>query len=569
MGWPARPAAAEVTIHTVIVDDEELRFDTGVANAVRPPIRIPSTARRIEFRFGGSGDDNDSETAGVQAEESSAPRATRLKYRLEGVEPDWRDIPAGARVLLRIVDSQNGAVASEEALLEGQSPGWRGAPETSPFVRQTLSAVAPATAQTTGVNFLSSNGDAIVGMIGIDDVQFSIESRAANASRQQPLPIVSDLETFRPDTRPEGWERSGTRLDLTRLGLRPVPRPHAILVIADDDPTRYGGWTTKNKIAVEPGDRVTVSWLAAWSLGVGGKTRAEYRDVKPGVYTFRVGAFRPGGEPAGVETSLEIEVYVPFHLRRDVWAAAAALGLTAAITAGRAATLRRMKRRLADVEREHALERERARIARDLHDDVGAGLTEIAMQAEWVRGEVEGVASPEALALTDNIRRSADELVRSIDAIVWAVNPANDTLERFAVYIVQTTEQFLDAAGLSMRFDIPADLPPLPLEGAIRHRLFLALREAVHNAVKHAAATAVTVSLGMRDGRLELTIADDGCGFDPAAVSRVGQQDGLNNMRERMKELGGSCEIDSRLGSGTRVHFTVPLPQPIGSRQHA
>lgn len=568
MGWSTGLAAAELAIHSVTVDDEELRFDAGASNAARPPIRIPSTARRVQFRFGG-GDDDSREAGGDQTEESPAPRATRLKYRLEGVEPDWRDIPVSARALLRIIDSQNGAVASEEALLEGQSPGWRGALETSPFVQRTLSAVAPHGAQTTGANFLSFNGDAIVGMIGIDDVQFSVESRDKNEARQQPLPIVSDLETFRPDALPEGWDRSGTRLDLTRLALRPVPRPHAILVIADDDPGRYGGWSTKNKIPVEPGDRVTVSWLAAWSLGIGGKAQAEYRELKPGVYTFRVGAFRPGGEPTGVETSLEIEVYVPFHLRRDVWAVAAALGLTLAIAVGRAATLRRMKRRLADVERKHALERERSRIARDLHDDVGAGLTEIAMQAEWVRSEVEAVASPEALAFTDNIRRSADELVRSIDAIVWAVNPANDTLERFAVYIVQTTEQFLDAAGLSMRFDIPADLPPLPLEGAIRHRLFLALREAVHNAVKHATATAVTVSLGVRDGRLELTIADDGCGFNPARISRSGQQDGLNNMRERMRELGGSCEIDSRPGGGTRVHFTVPLPQPAGSRQHA
>jgi signal transduction histidine kinase len=158
-----------------------------------------------------------------------------------------------------------------------------------------------------------------------------------------------------------------------------------------------------------------------------------------------------------------------------------------------------------------------------------------------------------------------------VDAIVWAVNPANDTLSRFAAYLVQSTEQFLDMAGLSMRFQVPSPLPDTPLEGTVRHRLLLSVREALNNVVKHARARSVTLSLRLTDDSLAITVEDDGTGFVALRPEPEAEQDGLANMRERMREIGGTCNIDSAPGRGTRVALGLPWPpRPCnGEASHA
>jgi signal transduction histidine kinase len=244
------------------------------------------------------------------------------------------------------------------------------------------------------------------------------------------------------------------------------------------------------------------------------------------------------------------------------------VGLVAGALVARAVSLRRMRRQLDELERVHTLDRERARIARDLHDDIGAGLTEIAMQTDWVRREVQGLASAATVARAEKACASAMDLVRSVDAIVWAVNPANDTLDRFVPYLTHSAEQFLDAAGVSVRFDVPDKVPPLPLAGTVRHDLFLVVREAINNAVKHARAKVVRLGVRLEgqscgeQPQLVIAVEDDGQGF-PLQTSMPKAQNagrsGLANMRRRVEELGGRFVIESRPGAGTRIELAVPL----------
>jgi signal transduction histidine kinase len=165
------------------------------------------------------------------------------------------------------------------------------------------------------------------------------------------------------------------------------------------------------------------------------------------------------------------------------------------------------------------------------------------------------------------------DLVRSVDAIVWAVNPANDTLDRFVPYLTHSAEQFLDAAGVSVRFDVPDKVPPLPLAGTVRHDLFLVVREAINNAVKHAHPRVVRLGVRLENGavhgshanspQLVITIEDDGRGFPlPATVPEAHSagRSGLANMRRRVEDLGGRFVIESRSGAGTRIEVAVPLP---------
>jgi len=570
-------APADVRITRAVVDGREIPIVSAAADAA--PIRVPSNAGRILFAFEGEAEEGDTGRATVPAGAAGgksptllpALRGTRLRYRLDGVDADWRDEPAHGRLSLIFLDAAGSTVGSSDAKMHGTSEGWRGQPETSPLKSLSLSGVAPPLASSVIVNFLSNGGDAPVGAMAIDDVVLSIAAEGREP-RRHALSLDGLGDEVHPLATPTGWGRSGSRGEMSRVAVRPESgKP--ILVIDDDDPAEYGSWVSRGiTVPVEPGDVVTASWRAAYSLGLGGRSTASYDRLEPGTYWFRVAAFLPGGQPTAAEAGVRVVVVPPWYWRRDVWAGCAAVGLVAGALVARAVSLRRMRSRLDEMERVHALDRERARIARDLHDDIGAGLTEIAMQTDWVRRDVQGLASAATVARAEKACASAIDLVRSVDAIVWAVNPANDTLDRFVPYLTHSAEQFLDAAGVSVRFDVPDKVPTLPLSGAVRHDLFLVVREAINNAVKHARAKIVRLGVRLENGavhgrhanspQLVITIEDDGQGFLlPTSVPGVQHagRSGLANMRRRVEDLGGRFVIDSRPGAGTRIEVVVPL----------
>lgn len=555
-------ATAGVRISRVVVDGQEVPLSADSGENGRLPVELPARSHSIEITYTGGGGGNPPSNEPASATQMA--RGTRLRHRLDGVDADWRDSPAKARVLMQFLDADRNMLDSHETTLQGESAGWQGAAEVSDFHEHTLSATAPPLTERVVVSFLSHGGEEVVGQIGIDDVALAVEPAAGGEAVRHAFPVSVAGDQFNRLESPSGWTRRGSRGQIAQVRLRATPLPHPILVLLDDNPTRFGNWSLIDGAAAAPGDRVTLSWKASHSLGVGGTAVASYRDLPPGTYVFRAGAFRPGGQPAGHETSLAIQVVVPWYERPQVWLGGIAIAGGVAFAIGRSLSLRRVKRRLEELERAHALERERTRIARDLHDEIGAGLTEIAMQNFWARREMEGSASPAAIDRVEKARQSAVDLVRSVDAIVWAVNPANDTLDRFMPYLTHSVEQFLDAAGVQPRIDVPDHLPSVTLEGATRHSLFLVVREAVNNAVKHAAPTSVWLTARVADGRLAITVEDDGQGFTgdavPPTAGRGGDRSGLGNMRRRVEELGGTFSLENRAGGGTRVAIDVPLP---------
>jgi signal transduction histidine kinase len=159
----------------------------------------------------------------------------------------------------------------------------------------------------------------------------------------------------------------------------------------------------------------------------------------------------------------------------------------------------------------------------------------------------------------DAIYKTARSLARSVDEIVWAVNPRNDTVSRFLSYVVNDVEEFVHAGDLSLRLDVP-DGPSgeRPLPTHVRHHLCLAIREALQNVLRHADARHVDFSFRVDESAVVVTIRDDGVGFavaEPAAA----EQDGLANMRHRIGDIGGRVTVASSTGSGTTVTFHVPL----------
>jgi signal transduction histidine kinase len=191
---------------------------------------------------------------------------------------------------------------------------------------------------------------------------------------------------------------------------------------------------------------------------------------------------------------------------------------------------------------------------------LGASLTRIAMLSQSDRGEMQ---LPESVTRNlDRIFATARELTRAMDEIVWAVNPRHDRLDSLASYLSRFANEYLSVAEIRCRLNLPLHLPTQPVTAEVRHNLFLAFKEALHNIVKHAAANEVRVELKLESAQLTLHVADDGRGFSMATPEgRTARGNGLANMHQRLAEIGGVCEIHSEPGGGTTVTFIVPCAQ--------
>ena len=210
-------------------------------------------------------------------------------------------------------------------------------------------------------------------------------------------------------------------------------------------------------------------------------------------------------------------------------------------------------------EHQQAVEQERARIAQDLHDDLGAGLTEVNMLTSLVKSPA--TSAEEKARYVDELNEKALRMVTSLDEIVWAMNPRNDTIASLASYFGAYAQQLTELASVACGLDVADDLPDYPLDPKFRQELFLAFKEALTNVVRHARANKVWLRMSVQDHALIVTVADDGCGMNPG--KRDAGADGLANMQKRLGALGGHCDIQSKPQMGTTVRFQVPLPKKL------
>jgi signal transduction histidine kinase len=207
-------------------------------------------------------------------------------------------------------------------------------------------------------------------------------------------------------------------------------------------------------------------------------------------------------------------------------------------------------------EQGHALERERARIAQDLHDDLGSSLTRITLLSSLLRADKD---KPDQVELhAGKLAESADQTVRALEEIVWAVRPGSDTLQSLVEYIAHFANELFEGNTTRCRLDLPHDLPALPLPPDVRHNIFLIVKEALTNALKHAGAGEVRVLAKVSADALEISVQDDGKGFDPASPAES-RRNGLGNMRRRAEDIGGALELQSAPGTGTAVRLVVSL----------
>jgi signal transduction histidine kinase/ligand-binding sensor domain-containing protein len=302
----------------------------------------------------------------------------------------------------------------------------------------------------------------------------------------------------------------------------------------------------------------------AW-VEAGTKRTAHYGPLPPGQYNFQVIACNNDGVWNEQGASLVLK-QLPFFWQTWWFEMLAALSVIGTVSAAvRHTATRSLHRKLERLKQQRAMERDRERIARDIHDDLGAGLTQILLQSSLARHE-----SPDRMR-TDltQISETARNLVRAMDETVWAVNPENDTLDGLVTYVGKFVQEFSAAAKLRCRLDLPLQPPPIAVSAETRHNLFLAIKESLNNIVKHSHATEVSFQLQLRPAAFTFVIQDNGIGFTPgvpnasaAGQERISAGHGLRNLARRLEEIGGNCALTSTPGQGTQVALTFPIHPP-------
>jgi len=217
---------------------------------------------------------------------------------------------------------------------------------------------------------------------------------------------------------------------------------------------------------------------------------------------------------------------------------------------------RKFQLQLQRAEQQSALERERARIAQDLHDDLGSSLTRLSLLSGLIKADKDNPEQVEAHA--GKLAESADQTVRALEEIVWAVRPGSDTLQSLVEYIAHFANELFEGNPMRCRLDLPHDLPARPLPPDVRHNIFLIVKEALTNALKHAGAGEVHVLAKISGNTLEISVRDEGKGFDPASPAES-RRNGLGNMHRRAEAIGGRLELQSAPGTGTTVRLVVNL----------
>ena len=532
--------ANPLQIQNIVIDGTVSRVDVETLRKSGGALMLSPGTHSMNFQYGPA--------------PSAGNQPLRLRYKLDEIDSGWNEAGGAMRFTVRLDNANSEAVKYQDYSATLESSGWRGTPKESLFnVRREVLA-APENITTLYLSLASGGLEETMGVILIDDLKVTIQSRSPKRTEQ--VLYQTDFETGTDmnleNGTPDGWTRIGRRHEMQRvLPAGANPANHALAVV-DGGSRNMGIWNIRLPVEgrVNKGDRLVIEWKEMYSIGSGGMHTVNYRTVPSGKHVFRVMSVNPFGKPDGHSVALTVIIPLPFW--RTPWFAA--LLLAAFIAIFLLFLRQRLQRQLERLEWQRVVERERARISRDIHDDLGTSLTRISMLSA-------SAGRPDDLKEISGIARN---MTLAMDEIVWAVAPENDSLDSLANYLSGYAQELLSSADIRCRLDLPEELPSWNLSAEWRHNVFLAFKEALNNVLKHANATEVQIKLAVEHSQFELSITDNGKGFEASPLgtvlpaARVGH--GLTNMPKRLEKLGGNCAIESAAGKGTTVRLTVPAP---------
>ncbi len=532
-----RETDALLGIRSVIVD--------GAPVSQRPAekLRLSPHTRAVRFVFGPT--------------TNALLQPIRIRFKLDGYDEGWREQAGEMRMCVRFLDGTGDQVNETIFRVVGQSAGWTGNPETALFTPRRETIVVPPHATSFWVVMSSAGPPATVGVYAITNLVIKTQS-ANNAPPTISLPWA--FEAAGPGMAaggaPAGWMRDGLRPSMARVfGSDSTPWIKG-LAIVDDDLRGHADWHTikERAMPVTPGDSLVLEWDEAYSFGLAGPVEIPYANLPAGFYRFRLNEVSVTGIPGEAETSLAIEVPLAFWRTPWFWVSVVTLLLAAGAGGWRYVSWRRRRLQMQRLEQHLALDRERLRIAQDIHDDLGARVTQISLLSAMAEGKTS--LPEEARAEFGKVSQMTRDMVSALYETVWAVNPENDNLDALVTYLCQMSNQYCAQARLRCRLEIPETPPGIPLSSQVRHNLIMAVKEALHNVIKHARATEVRLRIAFEMSALSISIHDDGCGFD-TATRPPGH--GFGNLSRRLQAIGGSFAIESRWGVGTTVSLRLPV----------
>jgi signal transduction histidine kinase len=517
----------------------EVLVDGKPLEASSAGFRIPASHKSVSVRLG-------------TPAENSNQESRRMRFKLEGVDSAWRQIPSEMSLMVRFGNAAGDQVGQHTFRVIGTSGGWKGGIENSTFTKRREVARVPAESAFVTAAISSSGPPTSLGVYVVRDVKIL----RAGAYGLEPMFAAASGDE-RAEATPAGWSRSGTRPSMARMVRAGSGEAFCIV---DDDPNAHAEWHSSLAIApaVHPGELLTVEWSEMHDIGMGNRFEVNYGLLGAGTYRFWTNEEDVMGAPLGSSSSIELVVLQPFW--KSAWfvvSTAAAIGILLWL-GFRVIMRRKIRQHLARAEQEHLVERERLRIARDLHDDLGVRLTHISLVSGLAENDPQSASARESFQQISGMTR---ELVGALYQTVWTVNPENDHLEALINFLCQVTQNVCEAAGIRCRIhscEVPRDRG---VTSELRHNITLAVKEALHNAIKHAGATEITARMEFADPRLVIVIEDNGPGFDAATVT-PGR--GLENMRQRMELIGGGVSMET--SAGTRVRFEIPIPATDASK---
>jgi signal transduction histidine kinase len=478
---------------------------------------------------------------------------------LEGYETAWHEAASEMDFNVRFYNGAGDQISQNIYRVSGDSTGWTGSLRTSSLTHRRETLVVPPQATRLLIVISSAGPPDSVGIYVVANLVVSKSSGKQGNVVLLQSPFDTDRGDHTNDDLPADWIHDGTRPSMAKIvkfGQDPQIKAFAIL---DTDQASHGEWhnIVETAPAVTPGDSLVVEWNEMYSIGSGSFRQATYAGLPANHYTFRVRGLDVMGAWTGDEASVNIFVPEPFWKTPWFWSVAVIV-LTAMIMGiSRYFVWHRMRREMVRLKQQRVLEQERLRIAHDIHDDLGARVTQISLLSAMAQ---ENPAFPEkARADFDKVTKMSRDLVSALYETVWAVNPENDNLEALGNYVCQMVKQLCEQTPLRCRFHV-MDLPEVQVSSQTRHNISMAVKEAVHNIIKHAKASEVTIRMAFTDGFLDVSVHDDGSGFHPAeSVSG----NGLSNMKQRLQNIGGSCVVESKPGDGTIVRLRLRIRTPV------
>jgi signal transduction histidine kinase len=485
------------------------------------------------------------------------PRGIRIRYKLDGYENTWHDGQCEMYFAVRFFNNQGDQISQNTFLINGESAGWNGSLVTSPLThRRELVAVPPRASRILLV--ISSAGPpATVGVYVVANL--TVSKINSNSPPEMLLEFppnhgLNDATNFNLSD----WMRDGNVPSMAKIVTVGQSPSQPALGLLDNDPNSHAEWHNSLPTApvVTPGDKILVEWNEMYTMGVADLRSAHYQKLPVGNFRLHVAEFDIFGQPAGKESTVTVVVSPAFWRQSWFWPVCAAAVFAMVISFWRYLGWRRMRGEMLRLKNQQVLEKERLRIAQDIHDDLGARITEISLVSALAKKS--STAPESASADFDKISNMSRDLVSALYETVWAVNPENDNLDALGNYLCQMTNQLCQPAQLPCRLEI-LELPEnMHVSSQVRHNIAMAVKEATHNVIKHAKATKITLGVALEKGELRVCLKDDGVGFDSAKMEdSVGN--GLNNMKRRLADIGGSCTIESHAGQGAVVQMRLKL----------